>query len=397
VNKEAELKKSIPGVNQNTDNRADITSPPEPDSKVGTASDADGAPADPLSGEVARLRGEIRALHLQLSEQDSMNTLVGNSVQIENVREKIRLIAGTGAPVLVTGETGVGKELVAREIHRLSARSDRIFIKINCALVPATVLETELFGREKRTGAGAFSVEPGRLVAADRGTILLDEIDEMDPYIQSMLLQLIEQGSFTRAGGRRPVDVDVRVIAATSRNLKDEVRRGRFREDLFYRLNVVPLEVPPLRDRREDIPLLVAHFIRLFAEQNGSEPVSLAQSAADKLNNAYWNRNVRQLRNVIERAAVLGSGRMLEAGDLQLDNERAEQLSRVDKAFRFGTIRDMEKLMILNRLRDNGNNRTHSAETLDISVRTLRNKLNEYNVPNKYARKSVEEPSPLSG
>jgi DNA-binding NtrC family response regulator len=373
------LRKILPGDND-----------PSKDRETGAE-----APANPRTTEIDRLKAENRALRLQLGERDPVEGLVGNSVQIENVKARIRLIAGTGAAVLVTGEPGAGKELVAREIHRLSARSDRPFIKTSCALVPANVLERELFGREIYTGAGAFSAEPGRLEIAGGGTILLDEIAGMDPYIQSRLLQVIHHGTITRAGGRKPVPVDVRVIATTRRNLKEEIRTGRFREDLFYRLNVVPLEVPPLRERREDIPLLVAHFIRLFARQNGTEPVSLTRSAADKLNQAYWSRNVRQLRNVIERAVVLGSGQQLEAENLQLENELAEQLCMVEKAFRFGTIRDMEKLMIMNRLRDNGNNRTRSAETLDISVRTLRNKLNEYNVPKKYARKAGEEPFPL--
>jgi DNA-binding NtrC family response regulator len=347
--------------------------------------------------EFASLKTENRALHVRLDEQAQVKNLVGNSVQLQHLREKISLVATTSAPILITGESGVGKEVVAHEIHRLSERADRPFVKINCASIPSTLLEAELFGLEKGAYPGALPVQPGKFELANHGTILLDEIGEMEHTVQAELLRVIQEGEFVRVCGKTPVKVDVRIVATTRRNLKAEIRKNRFREDLFYRLNVVPLEVPPLRERRDDIPLLINYFIGLFAAKNNTEPISLAEAAVEKLCNAYWKGNVRQLQNVIERAVILRSGMKLDVDYFQFENEREEQLSRVEQAFRFGTIREMEKLMILNRLKDNRNNRTRSAETLDISVRTLRNKLNEYNVPKKRVQDPVDEMPPASG
>jgi len=347
--------------------------------------------------EFTQLKNENRALHVQLGDRDELKSMVGNSVQLQHVREKVKLVARTSATILVTGESGVGKEVVAQEIHRLSDRANKPFIKINCASIPTTLLENELFGHDKGTYTGAVKSEPGKFELANRGTILLDEIGEMDPTIQAKLLRVIQEGEYDRVGGQRPIHVDVRIIATTNRVLQEEIRKGRFREDLFYRLNVVPLEIPPLRDRREDVPLLIDHFINIFTAKNSKDPISLTEAALEKLNNAYWKGNVRQLQNVIERAVILRSGMKLDADYFQFENEREEQLSRVEHAFRFGSIRDMEKLMIMNRLTDNRNNRTRSAETLDISVRTLRNKLNEYNVPKKHQQRSAEEMSSVSG
>jgi DNA-binding NtrC family response regulator len=347
--------------------------------------------------EFTTLKSENRALQLRLGEHVQVKSLVGNSVQLQHVREKIKLVARTSATIMITGESGVGKEVVASEIHRLSDRGNKTFVTINCASIPSTLLENELFGHEKGAYTGAIKSEPGKFELANKGTILLDEIGEMEHTIQAKLLRVIQEGEFDRVGGTRPIKVDARIIATTNRNLKEEIRKGRFREDLYYRLNVVPLEIPPLRERREDIPLLINHFIDIFTKKNATEPISLTESAVEKLCNAYWKGNVRQLQNIIERAVILRSGMKLDADYFQFENEREEQLSRVEHAFRFGTVRDMEKLMILNRLKDNKNNRTRSAETLDISVRTLRNKLNEYNVPKKHEYRAAEEMSPVSG
>jgi len=346
--------------------------------------------------EFASLMTENRALQVQLRDQEQAKNLVGNSVQLQHVREKIDLVAKASATVLISGESGVGKEVVAHEIHRLSDRADKPFIKVNCAAVPPTLLEGELFGHEDGVYGGGIGTQPGKFELAHNGTILLDEIGQMEQTIQAKLLRVIQECEFDRVGGNLPVKVDVRIIATTNRNLKDEIRKNRFREDLFYRLNVVPLDIPPLRERRGDIPLLINHFIEVFTAKNNTEPISLTEKSVDKLCNAYWEGNVRQLQNIIERAVVLRSGMTLDADYFQFENEREEQLSIVERAFRFGTIRDMEKLMILNRLKDNRNNRTRSAETLDISVRTLRNKLNEYNVPKKREQLLLEEMSRTS-
>jgi two-component system response regulator AtoC len=344
--------------------------------------------------EIASLRNENRALQMRLGEQDQVKALVGNSIPLQQVREKIKLVARTSATVLITGESGVGKELVAQEIHRLSDRSDQPLVKVDCASIPASLLESELFGREEGVSAGVIHSEPGKFELANHGVILLDEIGQAGQLIQAKLLRVIQDGEFDRMGGSKPVKVDVRIIATTSRDLKDEIGKGRFREDLYYRLNVVPLAVPPLRDRREDISLLIAHFIDVFSRKNGAGTVKLTEAAVQKLCNAYWKGNVRQLQNIIERAVILRRGMTLDSDDFQLENDREEQLSRLEHAFRCGTISEMEKLMILSRLKDNNDNRTRSAESLDISVRTLRNKLNEYSVPKK-VRVPREEPSAI--
>jgi len=334
--------------------------------------------------EFAALKKENRALQMRFGSRKHSSGLVGNSVQLQHVREKIALVGTTNATILITGENGVGKELVASEIHRQSSRADAPFVKVNCACIPADLLADELFGREPGAMSSTNEVKRGKFDLADAGTILLDEIGEVEQSVQSTLLRIIQDGEFVRVGGDSPIKVDVRIIATTSRDLKEEIRKKRFREDLFYRLNVVPLDVPPLRERREDIPLLINHFIDLYARTNLTRPISLTEAAVEKLCNAYWKGNVRQLQNIIERAVILKGGAIVDAEHFQFETERQEQLSRVEEAFRFGSIRDMERLMILNRLVDNSNNRTRSAETLDISVRTLRNKLNEYSVPKKH-------------
>lgn len=339
--------------------------------------------------EVGALRRENKMLHSQLTQTETESTLIGNSTVLQHVREKIQLVAGTSATILITGEGGTGKEVVAHEIHRLSDRSHAPFIKVNCASVPVSLLENELFGHEKGAYTGAVKAEPGKLELASSGTILLDEIGELEHTVQTRLLRLIQDGEFERIGRSKPIKVDVRILATTKRDLKEEIRKGRFREDLYYRLNVVPLEMPALRERREDIPLLIEHFVRTFSHKNGKEAISLTDAALRKLGSAYWKGNVRQLQNIIERAVILRSGSTLDADYFQFENEREEQMSRIEHAFRYGSIREMEKLMILNRLKDNNENRTRSAETLDISVRTLRNKLNEYNVPKRNARSGI--------
>jgi DNA-binding NtrC family response regulator len=341
----------------------------------------------------ASLETENRVLQTRLGEQEQVRKLVGNSAQMEHLREKVVLVSRTSATILITGESGVGKQAVAHEIHRLSERSDRPFVKINCGAIPPSLQRRELFGCESTDHTRPNATDPGKFELADRGTIMLGEIGELEPAIQEQLLQVVQEGSFQREGCEQPVEVNVRVVATTSRDLKEDIRKKRFREDLFYRLNVVPLEVPPLRDRREDIPLLISHFNGVFAAKHNSDPITLTEPAIEKLCSAYWKGNVRQLQNVLERAVILQPGMTLDADHFQFESERDEQLSQVEKAFRFGTIREMEKLMILNRLKDNRNNRTRSAETLDISVRTLRNKLNEYNVPKKHQQAATEDVS----
>jgi DNA-binding NtrC family response regulator len=324
------------------------------------------------------LKKENKTLQRKMLYYEKVHALIGTSKPMQDVREKIKLIAPTRATVLITGESGTGKEVIAREIHKLSERRDKPFIKINCASIPETLLESELFGHEKGAFTGALRTVPGKFELANTGTILLDEIGEMSGTIQAKLLRVLQEGEFDRVGGTKPIKVDVRIIATTNRNLRKEIAKGNFRDDLFYRLNVVPLEVPPLRDRREDIPLLVKHFIEVFSRENGRDPVKLSNKAMERLMHAYWRGNVRELENIIERAIILANGAPIDESFFSFEDEKDEQMSRLGHTFKYGSIREMEKLMILDRLAEHADNRTRAAKSLDISVRTLRNKLNEY-------------------
>ena len=341
--------------------------------------------------ELSALRRENRKLHAQLGQNVRTQALVGNSAAMQSIREKTELLASTDATILITGESGTGKKVVAHEIHRLSPRAHAPLVKIDCAALPEALLEKRLFGYERGAFAGALRSEPGTFELAENGTVLLDEIGDLPRAMQTRLLRVIQDGELERIGGGGPVRVRARILASTQRNLKEEIRKGRFREDLFYRLHVAPLELPPLRERREDIPLLIDHFNGLLSRKNAKDPVRFTDDAVRKLCNAHWRGNVRQLQDVIERAVVLRGGMTLDADYFQFENDREEQISRIEQAFRYGTVREMEKLMILARLKEHRDNRTRSAETLDISVRTLRNKLHEYNVPRKGAGVTSEE------
>ncbi len=345
--------------------------------------------------ELLELKKENKVLHTQLEETARLKSLIGNSLPLQKIRERIRLVASTKATTLITGESGTGKELVAREIHQMSDRKNKPFITVNCASIPESLLESQLFGHEKGAFTSAYRKATGKFELANTGTILLDEIGEMSATIQAKLLRVIQEGEFDRVGGEDPIKTDARIIATTNRNLREEIQKGRFREDLFYRLNVVPIEMPPLRERREDIPLLVNHFIDVYAAENSREPVKLTQAAMTKLCSGYWKGNIRELENHIERAVIMAGGATLDAEFFQLDNEREEQLTKMEHTFRYGSIRSMEKLMILSRLGDLKENRTKAAKTLDISVRTLRNKLHEYNVRRKPKAASEEEMSAI--
>jgi DNA-binding NtrC family response regulator len=316
---------------------------------------------------------------------------IGESAEIKRVFSIVNRVAATDSSVIILGETGTGKELVAGAIHYNSPRANGPFVRVNCAALPEQLLESELFGHEKGAFTSANKRRSGKFELANTGTILLDEIGEMSATIQAKLLRVIQEGEFDRVGGEVPIKTDVRIIATTNRNLREEIQKGNFREDLYYRLNVVPIEMPPLRERREDIPLLVDHFINLYAAENNREPIKLTQAAMEKLRNAHWSGNIRELENQIHKAVIIASGATLDASFFQLDNEREEQLSRMEQVFRHGSVREMEKLMILGRLNELKENRTKAAHSLDISVRTLRNKLHEYQVPKKSKSAAVED------
>jgi DNA-binding NtrC family response regulator len=308
------------------------------------------------------------------------------------ILEQAAQAAVSMATILVEAESGTGKELLARMIHSRSARSTGPFVAINCAALPENLLESELFGFEKGSFTGAGSSKPGKFELANGGTLLLDEIGEMAPILQAKLLRVLQEKEVDRIGGKNPVDIDVRVIATTNRDLQLLVREGQFREDLYYRLNVVRLTIPPLRNRQGDIPLLVDFFCKRYGKDRGHESLGLSDAALDDLTRYHWPGNVRELENTIQRAAALGAGAMLQADDLLFSGQRLQVpgSTTTDKSIEPGmsagvTMREMEKQLIRRTLEDTGGNRTRAAKSLGISLRTLRNKLNEFGLQNRQA------------
>jgi transcriptional regulator with PAS, ATPase and Fis domain len=292
--------------------------------------------------------------------------------------ELARNIASSSATVLIQGESGTGKELVARYIVEHSQRRDKPFVVINCAAVPENLLESELFGHEKGSFTGAVNQRIGKFELANHGTILLDEIGEMSLQLQAKLLRVLQEFELDRVGGKAPIPIDVRVIATTNENLRQAVDEGKFREDLFYRLNVIPITIMPLRERKEDISLLVEHFLRRNGIRgHAKREVSISPEAQALLLKYDWKGNVRELENFIERAALVSEGDVIEPRHFFLDGVvKAEPASREVPVG--STLREMEKQLILRTLEDAGGNRTHAARILGVSIRTLRNKLNEY-------------------
>ena len=294
----------------------------------------------------------------------------------------IEQVAPTRASVLVTGESGVGKELVADALHRLSDRKDGPFIKVHCASLSSNLLESELFGHEKGAFTGAVSQKKGRFELADGGTIFLDEIGEIDSATQVKILRVLQEREFERVGGTETVKVDVRIVAATNRDLLEEVKKGNFREDLFYRLNVVHIEVPPLRERKEDIPLLMSSFLEEFNRED-NRAIEGFSPAARKAMYAYsWPGNIRQLRNTIESAVVTCRGKVIDTGDLPeqiVAENRAGEVS-----IRLGvTLSEAERTVIMSTLDFCEGNKTKASEMLGIGRKTLHRKLEEYNVEDK--------------
>jgi DNA-binding NtrC family response regulator len=327
--------------------------------------------------ELRKLRDENRTLRSSLQSQRRHHGLLGGSRAMIALREKIEMIADSRGTVLLHGESGTGKEVAARAIHNAGGRRDGPFIRLNCAAIPESLLEGELFGHERGAFTGAVQARPGKFELADGGTLLLDEISEMPLSMQAKLLRVIQEREIMRLGARAATRCDVRIVATTNRDLKEEVRSGRFREDLFFRLNVIPLRLAPLRERKDDIPVLVGHFVRQFCAENGKPVATLTEAAMRSLCAHDWPGNVRQLQNVIERAVILGGGGDLDVPGLDLGDE----MNRGDDAAPLGddlTIREMEKELILRKLARTGGNRTRAATELGISVRTLRNKLHQY-------------------
>jgi DNA-binding NtrC family response regulator len=342
----------------------------------------------PFSSEA--LEGVVRRALASVSGRDDRvcHDILTQDLAFSRVLERAAQCAGSSATVLLQAESGTGKELLARMIHRKSARASGPFVAVNCAALPENLLESELFGFEKGAFTGAVSSKPGKFELAHHGTLLLDEIGEMAPILQAKLLRVLQEKEVDRIGGKAPVRIDVRVIATTNRNLAALVREGRFREDLYYRLNVVALTIPPLRERIGDIPLLVDFFCRRYGQETGKKDIRCSPEAVAHLECHDWPGNVRELENTIQRAVTLCPGEVIEPEDLCLvPTVAADDGPALAQAAGTGTtMRDMEKELIVRTLRDTGGNRTHAARILGISLRTLRNKLNEFGLQDRPAK-----------
>lgn len=317
---------------------------------------------------------ENLSLHQKLEERYRFENIIAKSPRMQQVIEVIKVVAKSNATVLITGETGTGKELVARAIHSQSYRCGKPFIAVSCAALPETLLESELFGHEKGAFTGAYAQKKGKFEIASRGTLFLDEIGEMSTNIQVHLLRVLEEKEFTRVGGNEPIKVDVRVISATNRATKEAIAEGRFREDLYYRLNVVNVELPPLRERKEDIPLLAQHFLKEFALENNKEVSGFSSEATDFLLRYDWPGNVRELENAIERAVILAQKPLIELDDLPQQTLVAPSISAEKN------LRQVEKNHILNVLAQTKGNYTEAARVLGISRMTLYNKAKAYGI-----------------
>lgn len=331
--------------------------------------------------ELSEAHRENERLRRQLQERGAFGELVGSSAPMQEIYSLISQVAPSSASVLITGESGTGKELVARTIHKLSPRRHRPFVGINCAAIPDTLMESELFGHEKGAFTGAASRRQGCFELADGGTLLLDEIAEMPALLQAKLLRVIEERAIRRLGSRKEIEVDVRILAATNRNAPQAVKEGKLREDLLYRLNVFSINLPSLKDRKEDLPLLAQHLVTHLASKHGRPARFLSPGAVSALQFHAWPGNVRELRNVIERAVVICSGEQIERHHFApYPIEQRERLRDEDTiTLPVGTpIEEVERQMILRTLQKTGNNKRRAAELLGISFKTLHNKLNLY-------------------
>lgn len=326
---------------------------------------------------------ELSLQHKQLKkevEKDmAFDKMIGKSAEMQKVFEMIKKVASSKASVLITGESGVGKEVVADAIHKLSPRKDHQCIKVHCAALSETLLESELFGHEKGAFTGADNLVKGRFELAHESSIFLDEIGEINPSVQIKILRVLQEKAFERVGGQETINVDVRIIAATNRVLEEEVKKGTFREDLYYRLNVIHIHVPPLRERKDDIPLLVASFLEEFAVENGKNIKGIDSQAKSAIYNYNWPGNIRELRNCIESAVVMCSGEEIKLEDLPptVSKSAGDQSISIPAN---ATLNEAEKIIILQTLAANKNNKSKTADLLGIGRKTLHRKLEEYGI-----------------
>jgi two-component system nitrogen regulation response regulator NtrX len=337
--------------------------------------------------ELGSLRKENRSLRSALEVR---HQLVGESQSLKQVMEQVRRAAPTNATVLILGESGVGKELIARAIHRSSLRARERFIQVNCAAIPEELIESELFGHERGAFTGATEKQIGKFEMADKGTIFLDEVGDMSPKTQAKVLRVLQEGEVERLGSSRTIKVDVRVIAATNKDLEDEITEGRFREDLYFRLSVIPISVPSLRERLEDIQPLVQHFIAQFSRENNRRPARFSPSALEVLRQARWRGNVRELRNLVERLLIMSDRDVIEADDVRavarLDARPASAAATpaVSTAGAPATLREFkewsERAFLVEKLKEFGWNISKTAEVIDTPRSNLYKKLEQYGI-----------------
>ncbi len=331
--------------------------------------------------EVSSLRDENRELREQLGHRYQFDNIVGRSRPMQEIFATVMRVAPTRATVLLAGESGVGKDLIARAIHYHSPRRDRSFVKINCTAIPENLMESELFGYEKGAFTGAAVSKPGKFEQADTGTAFLDEIGDVPGSIQVKLLRVLQEREFERLGSNKTLRIDVRVIAATNVDLRAALEQGTFREDLYYRLNVVPINIPPLRERREDIPYLAKHFVEKLAGDLGSPASSISEAAIDALLQYHWPGNVRELENVIERSLVLASGARLEAADIRLDAMPKTRVSASQPAgFQLPdgmSLDEYEQAIIREAMKKANGNKSQAARLLGLTRNALRYRLSQ--------------------
>jgi transcriptional regulator with GAF, ATPase, and Fis domain len=327
--------------------------------------------------EVHQLKNQLQQENLYLEQEIKLEhypgEIIGQSAALRQVLQQVEQVAATDTTVLILGETGTGKELVARAIHDSSSRKNRPLVKVNCAALPSTLIESELFGHEKGAFTGAQSRKIGRFELANGGTLMLDEIGDLPPELQVKLLRVLQEGEFERLGSSNTIQVNVRVIAATNRDLKQDVRESRFRADLWYRLNIFPITMPPLRNRKEDIPLLTDHFVSKFSKKVGKRFSAISPAAIESLDSYGWPGNVRELASVIERAVIVSSGPVLTLAD-KLDSNREAHAARAGRM----TLEEIERDCITDRLEEAGwkiDGKGGAAESLGINPSTLRSRM----------------------
>src|SRR5579875_2713042 len=335
---------------------------------------------------VQTLRHENQRMREELDQRYQFDNIIGRSAAMREIFHTVERVAPTRATVLLAGESGVGKDMIARAIHQHSPRKNHAFVKINCTALPENLMESELFGYEKGAFTGANTSKPGRFEQADKGTVFLDEIGDVPPNIQVKLLRILQEKQFERLGSNMTRTVDVRVVAATNVDLRAALEQGRFREDLYYRLNVVPINVPPLRERKEDIPFLAMHFVRKLAPELGARAKDISPAAMDRLVAHSWPGNVRELENTIERSLVLASGEVLQAADIRIEAPRSSAtiaLNPQQPLLPEGeTLEHWEQMMIREALRRANGNKSQAARMLGLTRNALRYRLSQMGLEN---------------